>query len=144
MTDSLQDLGVSTSQQYKSDVSFGPYTNRPEQNAAQAINVLFDRLENLTPRYVSRMPAMLLGMIVGCCIVALGIDGVRRDRRIYKESSDPILRIRWIVLLGVVLIVAAFVSGQVTDFVFKTQNITVNSQHLANVNWLKSYADALR
>ena len=83
------------------EASFGEWLLRPE--GTQAVHAAFDRLENVCPRYVSPLRSKLVGVIVTSWVVLLAMRQVRRDKRLYATSPDPMLRLRWLFVLALVV-----------------------------------------
>ena len=71
-----------------------------------AINVLFDRLEKIVPQYVPRTRALILSTIAGLVVFMLGLNPVIDDKRNQGGSENDVKRFRWIVMLGVLLVVS--------------------------------------
>jgi hypothetical protein len=72
-----------------------------------------------------------------------GILNVNEDRQRHKASPNAIRRFRWIVMLGILVIVCSLIQDIVADKVYMMLSIQKNAQHFANVWWLAKYCDAL-
>ena len=109
----------------------------------RAIHALFDRLSGTLPVYVSRVPAIQISFVVTCVVFVAGLHNVNQDRQHHKASPNTVRRFRWIVLLGILVIVCSSIQEIVADKVYMALSIRKNAQHFANVWWLAKYCDAL-
>lgn len=124
--------------------SYGLVRDRTNGEGAQFVHAFFDRFENVSPRFVSRLPSLLLSIIVFNVILALMADSVAMERRMHHDSLDPLLRGRWVVMLLVVILVGMYVGGLVGSKWYMRDSIKYNKQHFANVFWIREYLKALR
>lgn len=104
-----------------------------------AINVFFDRTERMLPTYVGKGPSMLVGMAVSTIVLFLALPSVVEERKQNGSHEDNVKRLRWIVLLAVVLVSTGVVYDFVQGKVYDVMMIGANRQHVANVHWLKHY-----
>lgn len=107
-----------------------------------AVHAFFDRVENLLPRYVSRLPSMVVGFVVSSVIVYFFRTPILEDREANKDEIDPVKRYRWILSMGILFVVTGFVRDAVQQAVYRTMNLRVNGQHFANTFWLREYVTA--
>ena len=124
--------------------SHGHVSDRTDGEGAQAVHAFFDRFENISPRFVPRIPSHMVALITFNVILILCSDAITRERKIHHDSLDPVVRTRWIVMLGIVVMAALYVAGAVGDRVYKMDSLKYNRQHFANVFWLGEYAKALK
>lgn len=120
--------------------SYGVIDNR---DGGQSVHAFFDRFENVCPRFVSRIPALLVGVIVMNLVVVLFMDAVKLEKRMHHNSSDPFLRSRWVVMFLCVLLIAGFIAYVVRDQIYLIDSIKMNKQHFANAFWLEQYTKAM-
>tara|TARA_B110001452_G_C15193608_1_gene414358 strand:- start:386 stop:796 length:411 start_codon:yes stop_codon:yes gene_type:complete len=124
--------------------SHGLITNRGQKEGAQFVHAFFDRFENICPRHVPRRPSHLVALITFNVMLILGIEAVAMERRMHHDSLDPVLRLRWIVMLLAFLGVSVYVATFVGTLVYKADSIKLNEQHFANVFWIGEYLKAFR
>ena len=110
---------------------------------ANAVDRVFFHARNSLPIYVPTMPALYTGLSVGGGMLFLGLAPVFELWRIHRNSENPVKRLIWILLLGVVLAACSTVSDIVQDKVYQIHMVRSNSQHFANLHWLKQYRKAL-
>lgn len=113
-------------------------------NLAEAVNVFFDRCEIGLPVYVSRMPSMITGLVVGLIVLILGLPTVHLDRRKHEDSATFALEYRWVVLLMGLLTMSYTIMNVVQDQLFLIAMIRENKQHFANTYWVREYLRGLR
>lgn len=114
-----------------------------EGELAQAVDRFFDRAAGGLPVFVPAMPSLLAGTAGALVVFLIGGRVVREERNRYLETEDLTKRYRWVVLLGVLLLVCGYVSDAVQNKVYTFSNVALNRQHFANVHWLKVYKTAL-
>ena len=124
--------------------SFGDVTDRSGTPSADMMHAFFDRFENLCPRYVSRLPSMLLGLIVFNILMTLFMDSVVLEKRMHSSSLDPTLKMRWILMLIVVVGISAWVGGKVQDRMYMKDSLEKNKDHFALTFWLGQYAKSMK
>ena len=124
--------------------SFGDVVKRSEIPFADMIHAFFDRFENLCPRYVSRLPSMLLGVIVFNILMTLFLDSVVLEKRMHSSSLDPTLKMRWILMLIVVAGISLWVAGKVQDKMYMIDSLKKNKDHFALTFWLGQYAKSIK
>lgn len=124
--------------------SHGTVTDRVDREGAQLVHALFDRLENVAPRFVSRRPSQLVALITLNVILILCAEPIMLERRIHKDALDPVLRSRWIVMLVLSVLGGLYVASVAASLKYMTDSLTLNKQHFANVVWIREYAKALR
>lgn len=126
-------------------VSFGEFPNQGTKGTpAEAVDIFFDRLENLAPRYVGRMNSLLTGYAVAAAVFALLTVPALQDRHAQRESPQPLMKHRWMMVLAGAAFVSLQLQGLVSDKLYVIQNIKANKQHVSLVFWLGEYARALR
>ena len=86
---------------------------------------------------------MRTGIACGGAVMALSVAPVWAIRNMYKDDSNPLRRLQWLVVMGVMLAVASFVADLVQDKLYQITMVRLNKQHFANVHWLKQYQRAL-
>lgn len=123
--------------------SHGVITNRSDKEGAQFVHAFFDRFENVSPRFVSRVPSQIVAFIVFNVVVILFSEGIALERRMHHDSGDPILRMRWIGMVIALVVGALYAGGFVGAKVYMIDSILYNKQHFANVFWLREYLKAM-
>jgi hypothetical protein len=108
------------------------------------VHAFFDRFENVCPRYVSRVPAMLIGLIVFNVLVMLLLDSVVLEKRLHSTAMDPTLRMRWVLMLVVIVGGCGWVAGKVQEKMYMVDSLKVNKDHFALAFWLGEYAKRLK
>ena len=97
--------------------------------------------QTLLPSYVSAIPSMKTAAIISVLVLVLGMY---ISRRIHKKNRDGDLLERHVYLLVGVL--TLFVTLKLYMILQKklyvVNNLQANSQHFANVFWLKEYMEA--
>ena len=86
---------------------------------------------------------MVVGMLVALLLLSQAIRPVIEDKREQEEAEDKVKRLRWMVMLGVVLAVTGFTYDFVQTKVYDIMIITSNEQHVANVFWAQKYRKAI-
>ena len=124
--------------------SFGVVQQQSELAPAQMVHAFFDRFENVCPRYVSRVPAMLIGLIVFNVLVSLLLDSVVLEKRLHSTAMDPFLRMRWVLMLVVIVGGCGWVAGKVHEQMYLIDSLKVNKDHFALSFWMGEYAKRLR
>ena len=114
----------------------------PPESLATAVNVFFDRAERMAPKFVSSVPSIVAGILVGLLLLLVGIRPVLKERS--ARHATPMLEYRWTVMLAVLVAVSVTVARTITDLVFHVSNLQTNRQHIVNLKWLPYYRDALR
>ena len=110
---------------------------------AAAVDRVFFHTRNSLPTYVPSMPALYTGLAVGGGILVVGAAPVFELWRTHRDSDNPIKRLIWILVLGVVLAASSAVSDLVQDKVYQIHMVRSNSQHFANLHWIRQYKKAL-
>ena len=116
----------------------------PKGDMGEAVNVFFDRIDDLLPVWVGRGPAILISICVAIIVFVLGFNPINEDRVMNQTSPNPLDRFRWVIFLGILLFVTAMVQEFVADKVYTISMFKKNSQHFANVFWLSKYAKAAK
>jgi len=110
---------------------------------AQAVDRLFYHTKGSLPQYVPSTPSMYMGLAFGGGILWTGLIPVYTAYQNFKNDTNPAKQIIWIVLLGVVLAASSYVSDVVQEKTYQIHMIRANSQHFANLHWIKQYKKAL-
>lgn len=108
-----------------------------------AVDRVFFHTRNSLPSYVPSRPALTTGLAVGGGMLLIGLAPVAELWRMHRNSENPAKRLIWILLLGAVLAASSAVSDIVQDKVYQIHMVRSNSQHFANLHWLKQYKKAL-
>ena len=124
--------------------SFGDVTNRADSALADLIHAFFDRFENLCPRFVPQIPSILVGLIVFNVLMTLSLDAVLLEKKTNSTSSDPSLRMRWILFLLLAVAISLWISDKVQKKVYMMHSIELNKDHFALVFWLEQYMSKLK
>ena len=128
----------------KGPVSFGPVAVQVESEPSLATHAFFDRVENLFPRYVSRVRSIVVGAVVFAALFLVLSISARHDMYQTEHEEDPLVRNRWVVRLMLSLAFSGAMGKFVAETHFMLENFKSNTQHYANVYWLSQYANALR
>lgn len=80
--------------------------------------------------------------MAGLAVFLMGLKPVLDDRKDHATSKDLSLRLRWVLLLGLILAVSSMMSDFVRDHMYRVAMLKANHQHFANVFWLKDYKAA--
>lgn len=108
----------------------------------EVVDRFFDRLEKSLPTFVPALPSIILGIIVTLIVLSFGTVLAMWDRHNTKDSTNIVVRTRWIVTLAVFM----FASGMLGDLIqnkhYTIRCILDNRQHFANVHWLRMYSRA--
>ena len=115
-----------------------------DADLAQAIHAFFDRLPGGLPHFVSIMPSLYASILAALVILLLGGRSVRQEYYKHANSDNKMLQFRWVVMLGVLLVVCNVVQSFVQRRVYILNMYKLNSQHFANVHWLAEYSRAAR
>ncbi len=127
----------------KPETASGPYPRLVDAPKSAAItHALFDRIENMLPRYVGLMPALVISMLVSVALFVLGCSMAKRDYDDSRKSEDPFLRQRWAVFLVTSAVVCYLLQGFLFERIFMYQLVAKNRQHFANLFWIKKYFEA--
>lgn len=111
---------------------------------AEAVDTFFDRAADALPVYVSKIPAMIAGLVVVYVILQLSLPEVWEERRSQRKNDDQWKRLRWLAMLIVVVVVCNFSYDFVERRVLDVMTLFANKQHVANIFWLRRYRDAMR
>lgn len=109
----------------------------------QAIDRFFDRATDALPIFVPAMPSMIAGALVALVVFLMGAQAVYDDYKTFSKSVDLVKRYRWMVVLGLLLVVCNTLSTFVQTTTYRISNISLNKQHFANVHWLEQYKMAV-
>ena len=112
---------------------------------AEAVDVFFDRVVALMPKYVSRLHAMLVGLAAAAVVLLLVTPAVVGGYLRSKEAdATPRDKTMWLVVLAVGLVVSLATQVLVSDIFYRIDMIQANKQHFANVHWTSEYVRAVR
>lgn len=111
---------------------------------ADAVNAIFDRMTPTLPVYVSVMPSIYTALTVGLSVFFVALPVILYDRSKHKKSTSVPMRLRWLVMLVVLLATCSTLYSQTQTVVFRTHMLVANKQHFANVHWLPLYAQAFK
>lgn len=128
----------------KPETASGPFPRLVDASKASPMHILFDRIENMLPRYVGFLPAMVISLLVSVALFVLGCSMAKRDYDDTRKSEDPFLRQRWAVFLVTSGIVCYLLQGFLFERIFMYQLVMRNRQHFANLFWLKKYVEAVQ
>ena len=102
-----------------------------------------DIVGHALPKYISALPSILTGAIVGLGIFSIGAGIALFDRKKNKDSDDIVYRLRWLLILLIVITVATFCKEFVTDTVYSFDSVYINRQHYANLHWIRKYKKSI-
>ena len=111
---------------------------------AEAVNVFFDRRGEALPQFVPRGPSIRISILAGVVTLLVGLLPVRMEMIDKREERDPLLRNRWMVFLASLFLASYIVQAVVQDRVYTVTMYKLNSQHFANLYWLRKYMRAFR
>lgn len=125
--------------------SLGPIQSpNSSGDLAAAVNVFFDRLQNLLPRHVSRMPSMVFALVVASVVGLLLLVPVEAIRRANIGNPDKLREFQWVAWLVGALVAVVLVY----DFAFERfhfyRSFDMNAQHMALCYWIGEYVRATR
>lgn len=118
----------------------------PRQKNGPAANVhaIFDRVENMMPRFVGQMRALLISLMVAGVVTLITITASLADARDTRDATSVTRRYTWAIIAVTGLYIAITLQAFVFEKVYAFELISKNSQHFANLVWLKKYSSAVR
>lgn len=124
--------------------SFGIVSERSDSPYAQAVHAFFDRMENICPRYVTRLPSILVGVIVFNIIMYFTIDPIAQEKHKHRHDDDIIKKMTWLGVFVAVVTVGVFVSSFISEKLYIFDSIHLNKWHFAGSFWAGEYIKAMR
>lgn len=112
--------------------------------ATSNLEYLLTNGQSALPGYVSALPSMQVGIVVVVIIEIIGLIIALVDKLSTKTSNDFVEKYRWLAILLVTTYVAAMCFGPIQRKLYVIHNLKRNSQHFANVFWLKEYMEAFK
>lgn len=120
-------------------------TKPPTSALAESIVTLFDRSGFIKPpEYVSRKPALHRSLVISGLVLLVGLGPILADRRLQRDSNNTLKQLRWILMLTALFALCVKLQDMLVDRLYLIDSVTKNSQHFANVFWLRKYTNALR
>lgn len=107
----------------------------------EAVNVFFDRAEDMLPTWIGKKWAYIISMLVALLVLLVAFKPIKDMK---DEAQTPLEHIQWVGTLMVTLLVTMVLQGQIADMVYSFMMVTANKQHIANTHWLGEYAKAMR
>jgi len=119
----------------------GSRVTPPPGSLGEAINVFFDRAEDMLPAWIGKKWAYIISLLLALLVLLIAWPPIRE----LKESAQtPLEKVQWVGTLMIVLIVTMMLQGKIADMVYSFMMVTANKQHIANTHWLSEYAKAIR
>ena len=106
------------------------------------LEYLFTTGKDVLPGYVGAMPSIKVALTVSCSILLIGVIITLIDKQMNSTSDKSTSRYRWIIFLLITVYVASSAYTPVQRKMYMIHNFRRNSQHFANVFWLKEYMEA--
>lgn len=111
---------------------------------AAAVHAFFDRAGAGLPTFVSAMPSIYVSVAIVLVPFVQGAQVVRDEYQRSRVSEDAVTRMRWIVLLAVLVGVCGALQSVLQERLYHMHNIARNKQHFANAHWARAYVSAMR
>lgn len=109
-----------------------------------AVNTFFDRLEAGLPVYIGQFRPTIIGLVAGGVVHSVVKKHVAEMRKTADESKDPRDKSLYVMTQLGSIVACLFVAYQVKEMAIVYANYKFNKQHLANEQWVKRYAKAIR
>ena len=109
------DIGVANK---SADLNEGPKFPPTRGDPAEAVDRFFDRAEAIAPKFVGRVPALIISVCVALVLFLLGWMIIDDERKRTQHIDDPMQRFRWVVFLFVLLFLCLKIQEIVMDKVF--------------------------
>ena len=118
-----------------------PKTSPPPGSLGEAINVFFDRTENMLPVWIGKKWAHIISLLVALLVLLVSYWPIRNMK---DEAQTPVENIQWLSTLMLTLLVTIMLQSKISDIVYSFTMISANKQHVANTHWLGEYAKAVQ
>jgi hypothetical protein len=119
----------------------GEGVSPPPGSLGEAINVFFDRAEEMLPTWIGKKWAYIISMLIALLVLLIAFKPIKDMR---DSAETPLENIQWIGTLMISLIVVILLQNSLCDMIYSVMMVSANKQHIANTHWLGEYSKALR
>lgn len=109
-----------------------------------ALNWMVSNKDNILPGYVGALPSMKVAAMTCLCVLLIGTIMAMIDMYRNRKDTKNTMKLRWILIQLFTLYITIKLFPMVQRKVYVIHNLQRNSQHFANVFWLKEYMEAFR
>lgn len=113
-------------------------------NNVPTLNWMVSNKDSILPGYVGAVPSMKIAAISCLCVLLTGTLIASIDMYRNRKDMRNTMKLRWILVQLITLYITIKLFPMVQRKVYVIHNLQRNSQHFANVFWLKEYMEAFR
>ena len=113
----------------------------PPGSIGEAVNIFFDRTENMLPTWVSKKWAYAISFLIALLVLLIAEEPIRKLK---KEATSSIEQVQWLTALMLTILVMILIQTKVADTLYSVMVVSANKQHCANTYWIGEYAKSLR
>ena len=108
------------------------------------LNWMVSNKDSILPGYVGAVPSMKIAAMACLCVLLIGTLIAMIDMYRNRKDTRNTMKLRWILVQLITLYITIKLFPMVQRKIYVIHNLQRNSQHFANVFWLKEYMEAFR